>query len=141
MADRGGVGKYYGGVSCPEGTAAAALALLRGRHPGARLLADRFRPKEHHMEQSEIHARIKEAASRVMELEAELETAGEATTQGEKLAFARAALHQWVDSVVAVVASPGVGRVTLIHANGNESKIASPELPYLVTPPVTWEKK
>lgn len=91
------------------------------------------------MEQSDTDARIKEATDRVIELEAELEASGEATTQGDKLAFARAALHDWVDSVVAVVASPGVGRVTLIHANGNESKIASPELPYLVTPPVTWE--
>ncbi len=83
-------------------------------------------------------ARITEATSRVVELEAELESAGTATTQGEKLEFARAALHAWADTVVAVVASPGVGRVTLIHANGNESKIASPELPFLVTPPVTW---
>lgn len=91
------------------------------------------------MEQSDTDARIKEATDRVIELEAELEASGEATTQGDKLAFARAALHDWVDSVVAVVASPGVGRVTLIHANGHESKIASPELPYLVTPPVTWE--
>jgi hypothetical protein len=91
------------------------------------------------MEQSDTDARIKEATDRVIELEAELEASGTATTQGDKLAFARAALHDWVDSVVAVVASPGVGRVTLIHANGNESKIASPELPYLVTPPVTWE--
>lgn len=80
-----------------------------------------------------------DAASRVVELEAELETAGTATLGGDKLEFARAALHQWADTVVAVVASPGVGRVTLIHANGNESKIASPELPYLVTPPVAWD--
>lgn len=86
------------------------------------------------------NARIEEAASRVVELEAELESAGTATTQGDRLAFARAALHEWVDTVVAVVASPGVGRVTLIHANGNETKIASPELPYLVTPPVSWSQ-
>lgn len=91
------------------------------------------------MEQTDTNDRIEEAAARVIELEAELETSGMATTQGDKLAFARAALHEWVDSVVAVVASPGVGRVTLIHANGNESKIASPELPYSVTPPVTWD--
>lgn len=93
------------------------------------------------MEQPNSDARIAEATSRVIELEAELEAAGTASTQGDKLAFARAALHEWVDSVVAVVASPGVGRVTLIHANGNESKIASPELPYLVTPAVTWERE
>jgi hypothetical protein len=90
------------------------------------------------MDQPDQNARIEEATSRVVELEAELEASGTVTTEGSKLAFANAALHEWVDTVVAVVASPGVGRVTLIHANGNESKIASPELPYLVTPPVTW---
>ncbi|MFT4026423.1 MAG: hypothetical protein QM676_06445 [Novosphingobium sp.] len=93
------------------------------------------------MEPTESDARIDEAAARVIELEAELEASGTATTQSGRLDFARAALHEWVDSVVAVVASPGVGRVTLIHANGNESKIASPELPFLVTPPVTWQPK
>jgi hypothetical protein len=93
------------------------------------------------MEQPDTDARIEEATARVIELEAELEAAGTATTKGDKLDYARAALHEWVDNVVAVVASPGVGRVTLIHANGNESKIASPELPYLVTPPVAWDSK
>ena len=91
------------------------------------------------MERSDTEARAEEAAARVIELEAELEASGTASTQGDKLNFARAALHEWVDSVVAVVASPGVGRVTLIHANGNESKIASPDLPFAVTPPVTWD--
>jgi hypothetical protein len=90
------------------------------------------------MEHRDTAARIDEAASRVVELEAELEASGTTATQGDKLEFARAALHAWADTVVGVVASPGVGRVTLIHANGNESKIASPELPFLVTPPVTW---
>jgi hypothetical protein len=90
------------------------------------------------MEQTDTAARIEEAAARVVELEAELESSGTTATAGDKLEFARKALHEWVDSVVGVVASPGVGRVTLIHANGAESKIASPELPYVVTPPVTW---
>jgi len=90
------------------------------------------------MEQPKPNARVEEAASRVVELEAELESSGTVATDGDKLAFARAALHEWVETVVAVVASPGVGRVTLIHRNGNESKIASPELPFLVNPPVTW---
>lgn len=91
------------------------------------------------MDQLESAANITEAVNRVVELEAELEASGTATTEGAKLDFARAALRDWVDSVVAVVASPGVGRVTLIHANGSESKIASPDLPYLVTPPVAWD--
>jgi hypothetical protein len=92
------------------------------------------------MEQTDPHsaARVEEAAARVVELEAELESSGTTALEGDKLAFGRAALHEWVDTVVGIVASPGVGRVTLIHANGNESKIASPELPYQVTPPVSW---
>ncbi len=90
------------------------------------------------MDQPETAMNVTDAASRVVDLEAELEASGTAATEGDKLAFARAALREWVDTVVAVVASPGVGRVTLIHANGSESKIASPELPYLVTPPVAW---
>jgi len=83
---------------------------------------------------------IEEAAERVVSLEAELEAAGHATTDSAELIFTRAALHQWVDSVVGAVASPGVGRVTLIHANGSQSKIASPELPNLLTRPVSFAK-
>ena len=53
---------------------------------------------------------------------------------------ARAVLHAWVDSVTAVVATPGVGRVVLIHGNGTESRIASPELPMLLSVPVSFDK-
>jgi hypothetical protein len=81
---------------------------------------------------------IAAAAQRIVELEAELEAAGEAMTADAHLAFVRNALHDWVDTVVAAVASPGVGRVTLIHANGSQSKIASPELPYLLSRPVRF---
>jgi hypothetical protein len=84
---------------------------------------------------------VEAAISRTLQLEAELEAEGSASTGGDALALARAALHQWVDTVTAVVASPGVGRVTLIHANGRESRIASPELPYLLAKPVGWETK
>ena len=86
------------------------------------------------------HSPAEKAASRVLELEAELESAGSAATQGSHLAFARAALHDWVDSVVGVVSSPGVGRVTLIHSNGTETKIASPDLPYRLLPAVSFTK-
>jgi hypothetical protein len=82
---------------------------------------------------------IDEAADRVIELEAELESAGEAKTRGAALVDAHAALHQWVDTVVGVVSSPGVGRVTLIHANGRESRIASPDLPFLLSKPVRFD--
>jgi hypothetical protein len=82
--------------------------------------------------------KIEQATARVLDLEAELESAGTATTGGDDLKVLHAALHSWVDSVVGVVASPGVGRVTLIHANGRESKIASPDLPFLLSKPVTF---
>lgn len=81
---------------------------------------------------------VRQAADRIVQLEAELEAAGDASTSGDQLAFARAALHLWVDSVVGVVTSPGVGRVTLIHRDGHESKIASPSLPYALSKPVTF---
>ncbi len=83
---------------------------------------------------------IEEAAERVVSLEAELESAGNATTGGDDLAVIHRALHDWVETVVGAVASPGVGRVTLIHANGAQSKIASPELPYLLSRPVSFGK-
>jgi hypothetical protein len=92
------------------------------------------------MDQAQPGAGAVDAAQRVVELEAELEASGTTATEGGKLDFARAALRDWVETVVGVVASPGVGRVTLIHANGSESKIASPDLPYLVTPPVAWDR-
>ena len=83
---------------------------------------------------------VRQAAERVLQLEAELEAEGAATTEGDDLARARERLHQWVETVVGVVASPGVGRVTLIHQDGQESKIASPSLPFLLSKPVSFGK-
>lgn len=85
--------------------------------------------------------RIAEATARVADLEAELEASGTTTSEAEALARVRALLHEWVDSVIAVVATPGVGRVVLIHENGAESRIASPELPYRLAVPVTFDDK
>jgi hypothetical protein len=82
---------------------------------------------------------VEQAASRVVELEAELESAGDATTGGDDLVRSRAALHAWVDSVVGVVTAPGTGRVTLIHANGARTGISSPELPFLLTRPARFD--
>jgi hypothetical protein len=76
---------------------------------------------------------------RIVGLEAELEAAGSATTEAAALAEARSALHAWVETVTAVVCSPGVGRVTLIHANGHESRIVSPGLPFLLSRPVRFD--
>jgi hypothetical protein len=87
----------------------------------------------------EQRSAIEEATNRVIELEAELEASADATTESDALARARALLHDWVDTVTAVVATPGVGRVVLIHANGRESRIASPDLPALLSAPVSWK--
>lgn len=81
---------------------------------------------------------IGEATSRILELEAELEAAGDATTDIGGLADLKAILHDWVESVTAVVATPGMGRVVLIHQNGRESRIVSPELPMLLSKPARF---
>ncbi|MGH6743788.1 hypothetical protein [Novosphingobium sp.] len=83
--------------------------------------------------------RIAEATSRIAELEAELEASGTTTREASELARAKALLHAWVDSVVAVVATPGVGRAVLIHDNGTESRIASPDLPFRLAVPVSFD--
>lgn len=82
---------------------------------------------------------VAQAADRVNQLEAELEAASDVTTAGASLLRARALLHEWVDSVTGVVATPGVGRVVLIHANGRQSRIASPDLPVLLAAPISWD--
>ena len=79
---------------------------------------------------------VDQVVERVTELESELEASSEAATEGDALVRAREVLHRWVDSVTAVVATPGVGRVVLIHENGRESRIASPDLPVLLSAPV-----
>jgi hypothetical protein len=82
--------------------------------------------------------KIASQAERVVALEAELESAGEVSLAEAELARCKAALHEWVDSVVGVVASPGVGRVTLIHNDGNQSGISSRTLPFMLTPPAKF---
>ena len=81
---------------------------------------------------------VEAAVERVIDLEAELESAGEASTEGEALAFTRARLHEWIDTVSAVVVSAGQGRVTLIHDNGHQSGIASNELPFILSRPARF---
>ncbi|MDR2857420.1 MAG: hypothetical protein LBV50_06195 [Novosphingobium sp.] len=84
---------------------------------------------------------VEQAVKRVTGLESELEASSDATTGGDALVRARELLHRWVDSVTAIVATPGVGRVVLIHENGAESRIASPDLPMLLAAPVSWGGK
>lgn len=83
-------------------------------------------------------SRIEDAAGRVIALEAELESAGEAALGDAQLEWSHAALHDWVKSVVGVVSSPGMGRVTLIHRDGTQSSISSPRLPFLLSRPARF---
>ena len=83
---------------------------------------------------------IAAAADRVVNLESELESAGTALTGDADLAWLRQTLAQWVETVVGVVSSPGVGRVTLIHANGQETRIASASLPFLLLRPARFDR-
>ena len=78
---------------------------------------------------ADVHA----AAERVIELEEEVEAAGQAVMGGAGLESARAALHAWVDEARAVVVNPALGRVTVIHENGRVSSIASPDLPFRIS--------
>jgi hypothetical protein len=77
------------------------------------------------------------ATERVVKLEEELEASGVPVLGEAPMAAARALLHEWIDSVTATVVSPGLGRVTLIHANGKQSTITSPDLPFLLSKPVS----
>lgn len=79
---------------------------------------------------------LKAHADRIIELEDEVEAGGVATLEADALAAHKAVLHQWVDELVGVVVSPGLGRVTLIHGGGRQSSIASPDLPIRMSAPV-----
>ena len=78
----------------------------------------------------------KATAERVPELAEEVEASAEATLGGTALETARAALHKWIDGMKAVVVNPALGRVTVIHENGRQSTITSPDLPFIMSTPV-----
>jgi hypothetical protein len=75
-------------------------------------------------------------ADRVLEFAEEVEASGQSVVGGDALEAARAALHEWVDGLTAVVVMPAFGRVTVIHRNGRESTISSPDLPFAMSAPV-----
>ena len=68
-----------------------------------------------------------------------METSGDALTSDAEVERIRGLLHQWVDGVVGAVSSPGVGRVTLIHDDGTQSKIACPRLPFVLSRPAKFD--
>lgn len=79
---------------------------------------------------------LRAVTDRVIELEEELEASGVAAIDGSDLEWSRAALHKWVDEMIGVVVSPGLGRVTVVHPGGRRSSIASATLPYVMSRPI-----
>ncbi len=79
---------------------------------------------------------IREAAQHVLELEAEVEAAGVAGIDADSVQQARAVLHAWIEEMTGIVVSPGLGRVTVLHAEGKKSSIASADLAYRLSKPV-----
>ncbi|MDO6414080.1 hypothetical protein Q4F19_06775 [Sphingomonas sp. BIUV-7] len=78
---------------------------------------------------------LRAVTDRVIELEQEVDASGVAAIDGSELEWSRAALHKWVDEMIGVVVSPGLGRVTVIHPGGQRSSIASATLPYAMSRP------
>jgi hypothetical protein len=75
-------------------------------------------------------------AERVLKLAGELEASGDVQAGGTELEQARAALHRWVDEATGFVTMPAFGRVTVIHGNGRQSSIQSPDLSYRMSIPL-----
>lgn len=74
--------------------------------------------------------RIKETAERIVDLSHEAEASSNAAVDEPSVLRARAVLGQWVNEVKGVVVNPAFGRVTVIHANGHASTIASFDLAF-----------
>jgi hypothetical protein len=75
-------------------------------------------------------------AERVLKLAEELEASGDVQAGGSAIEHARAALHRWVDEATGFVTMPAFGRVTVIHDNGRQSSIQSPDLSYRMSIPL-----
>jgi hypothetical protein len=76
-------------------------------------------------------------ADRVLQLEEELEASGHAATEGNALESSRLVLMEWVQGLTGVVASPALGRVTVIDRNGRQATIANPHLAFDLSAAVT----
>ena len=85
-------------------------------------------------------SKAEKVAEHVLGWAEELEVSGDAALGGNAVENAREVLHKWIDSVTAVINTPGLGRVTLVHKNGQQSSISSFDLPMALAKPVKWEK-
>ena len=66
----------------------------------------------------------------MMQLEEELEASGHAATEGNALESSRLVLMEWVQGLIGVVASPALGRVTVIDREGRQATITTPYLAF-----------
>jgi hypothetical protein len=80
--------------------------------------------------------KVTRAAEDVLQFAEELEASGQAVLGGDQLAFAKAALHKWIDGATAIVAVPAFGRVAVIDASGKQSTISGYELSFALSKPV-----
>ena len=85
--------------------------------------------------QDDGHDRARAVADRVLEFADGLEASGEALVAGPAVERARQALHAWINAATGFVAMPALGRVTVIHPDGRQSTIASPDLPFAMSRP------
>jgi hypothetical protein len=85
----------------------------------------------------EAKSKVQEAVDQVMELDEEVEAPGHARLDAQALDSMRATLHAWVDTVKGVVVNPALGRVVLIHEDGRRSSVASADLPFALSQPVS----
>jgi len=80
--------------------------------------------------EADQRALARSVAERVVQLEEELEASGHAATEGNALESSRLILMEWIQGLIGVIASPALGRVTVIDRNGRQSTIASPHLAF-----------
>lgn len=80
-------------------------------------------------------AKSREVADHVQRLAEEVETHADVVLEGSTLERGRAKIHEWIDGMTGFVVNPAVGQVTVIHGNGRQSNIFSPDLPFLLVRP------
>ncbi len=81
-------------------------------------------------QKSRDKALARSAADRILQLEEELEASGAAAIEGNALESSRLVLLEWVQGLIGVIASPALGRVTVIDREGRHATIITPHLAY-----------
>lgn len=74
--------------------------------------------------------KAQEVADHVQRLAEEIETHADVALGGPALENGRARIHEWIDGMTGFVVNAAQAQVTIIHANGRQSTIFSPDLPF-----------